>query len=101
MGADGLSVVARAVVQHNMTSCSRIYDNIKLDELAARLHLESRTAMKICMAMIMENRLDAVIDQVEQLLVFRNDTDPFKSWDRHISHVCLSVMRCSSLIRNL
>lgn len=70
--ADGTTVFERAIREHNLLSASKIYNNIKFDELAALLDVSSEKAEEIAVQMITENRMVGSIDQLEKLISFES-----------------------------
>jgi len=89
-GSDGLTVLDRAVIEHNLLSASKLYSNVTFDQLGALLDIEPDKAEKIAAKMIGEDRMKASIDQVENIIYFNDATDATK-WDTQIESVCLAV----------
>ncbi|KAL1836457.1 hypothetical protein VTJ49DRAFT_5132 [Mycothermus thermophilus] len=73
--ADGSTVLARAVVEHNLRAASRIYANIGLDELGKLLGLDGDKAEETTARMIEQGRLAGSIDQIERVVYFENSGD--------------------------
>lgn len=69
--ADGWSILDRAVVEHNILSTSKLYNNITLDELGALLGIPPHKAEKIAAKMISEGRMDGNIDQIASVVYFK------------------------------
>lgn len=61
---DGSTVLDRAVMQHNLLSASKFYNNIYITELSNLLDVKIEKAEKIAADMIGEGRLKGRIDQV-------------------------------------
>lgn len=59
-----LTVLDRAMIEHNVLSASRMYDNITLAGLGALVELSPEGAEEIARRMIMQGRLKGWIDQV-------------------------------------
>ncbi|OZJ04744.1 hypothetical protein BZG36_01791 [Bifiguratus adelaidae] len=71
--ADGVTTVLdRAVEEHNLLSCSKIYNNITFDELGALLGVSSDSAEQVASSMIAEGRMIGSIDQIDQLIFFES-----------------------------
>jgi len=87
---DGSTVLDRAVIEHNLLSASRIYNNITFDELGALLEIPSSRAEEIAARMMVENRLHGSIDQIATLIKFETE-GPMNVWDKHIEAACHSV----------
>jgi hypothetical protein len=94
VGGDGLTVLDRAVIEHNLAAASKLYNNIELGELgtllvrAQRMHsfasfpharlrspahftaqgISEQRAEKIAATMVVEGRLKATIDQARRRL---------------------------------
>lgn len=54
---DGSTVLARAVIEHNLAAASRLYTNIYLAELATLLGVPEGQAESIAARMVQEGRL--------------------------------------------
>ena len=68
---DGLTIMERGVVEHNMLSVANLYDTIYLAELANVLGVPVPKAEKICVTMIMDGSLQgSTLDQVDGLIEF-------------------------------
>ncbi|GAA5807287.1 hypothetical protein MFLAVUS_000644 [Mucor flavus] len=70
--ADNTTVFDRAIIEHNLLSASKIYNNIALDELAVLLNVSAEQAEQVAARMISENRMVGSIDQLEQLILFES-----------------------------
>jgi len=64
------TVLDRAVMEHNLLSCSKIYNNITFSGLGALLDLTPGAAETMARKMIEQKRLRASIDQVDRLIWF-------------------------------
>eukprot|EP00217_Crustomastix_stigmatica_P000312 CAMPEP_0183820046 /NCGR_PEP_ID=MMETSP0803_2-20130417/64444_1 /TAXON_ID=195967 /ORGANISM="Crustomastix stigmata, Strain CCMP3273" /LENGTH=383 /DNA_ID=CAMNT_0026064937 /DNA_START=1477 /DNA_END=2625 /DNA_ORIENTATION=- len=91
VGADGMTVLDRAVVEHNLLSASKLYNNVYLSELGALLGIDPGRAEKVAAKMICEERLKGTIDQVEGLVYFEGGEDEAQAFDERIRDVCQSV----------
>ncbi|KYO27124.1 COP9 signalosome complex subunit 4-like [Alligator mississippiensis] len=54
--ADGSSILDRAVIEHNLLSASKLYNNITFEELGALLEIPAAKAEKIASQMITEGQ---------------------------------------------
>mmetsp|Transcript_24911 Transcript_24911/g.63229 ORF Transcript_24911/g.63229 Transcript_24911/m.63229 type:complete len:406 (-) Transcript_24911:124-1341(-) len=90
---DGSTVLERAVIEHNMLAASKLYTNISFEQLGALLGIEATKAERMASAMLVEQRLQGSIDQVEQLIHFTSDSrsDALHAFDTQIEHICRSV----------
>ena len=68
---DGLTIMERGVVEHNMIAVSKLYETLYLTELAHILGVPVPKAEQICVTMIMDGSLPgSSMDQVDGLIVF-------------------------------
>lgn len=97
---DDESVVDRAVVEHNLLAASKLYCNIKFEELGALLRVSPQKAETTAARMINENRMKATIDQVAGFIQFSAATQAERilSWDKQIESVCGAVDSCVEAI---
>ncbi|KAL2175444.1 uncharacterized protein P884DRAFT_206177 [Thermothelomyces heterothallicus CBS 202.75] len=68
--SDGSTVLAKAVVEHNLLSASRLYTNIGFDELGLLLGLDGTKAEDTTARMIEQGRLAGSIDQIDRIIWF-------------------------------
>ncbi|KAI0838837.1 hypothetical protein F5Y06DRAFT_266660 [Hypoxylon sp. FL0890] len=68
--ADGTTVLARAVVEHNLLGVSRLYSNIGFDALGLLLGLDADKAEDTTAKMIEQGRLVGRIDQIDRIIWF-------------------------------
>ncbi|KAK4131692.1 hypothetical protein BT67DRAFT_444489 [Trichocladium antarcticum] len=68
--SDGSTVLAKAVVEHNLLSASRLYSNIGFDELGLLLGLGGSKAEDTTAKMIEQGRLSGSIDQIDRIIWF-------------------------------
>mmetsp|Transcript_20834 Transcript_20834/g.45151 ORF Transcript_20834/g.45151 Transcript_20834/m.45151 type:complete len:408 (-) Transcript_20834:180-1403(-) len=93
---DGLTIMERGVVEHNMIAVSQLYQSIYLQDLARILGVTVVRAESIAATMIVEGSLQGTLDQVEQLLILQGGGDndaPEDNWDRSITGFCLELNR--------
>eukprot|EP00944_MAST-04C_sp_MAST-4C-sp1_P006261 g6261.t1 len=114
--ADGSTVLEKAVTEHNMLSCAKLYNNIAFKELGDLLGIDEEKAEIIAANMICENRLNGTIDQIDGLLYFSKDNSEvstsitgqgkggrgknlaIQNWDSKISNICTSLHNCVETI---
>jgi COP9 signalosome complex subunit 4 len=70
------TVLDKAVLEHNLLSASKIYNNITFGGLGALLDLAPAAAETMARRMIEQGRLHASIDQVARLISFETSHDP-------------------------
>ncbi|KAH6628056.1 hypothetical protein F5144DRAFT_294192 [Chaetomium tenue] len=68
--SDGSTVLAKAVVEHNLLSASRLYSNIGFDELGLLLGLDGQKAEDTTARMVEQGRLVGSIDQIDRIIWF-------------------------------
>ena len=68
--ADGSTVLAKAVVEHNLLSASRLYNNIGVKELGVLLDLDAEKAEDYAATMLEQGRLAGRIDQIDGVIFF-------------------------------
>ncbi|KAK4660350.1 COP9/signalosome complex subunit Csn4 [Podospora pseudocomata] len=68
--SDGSTVLARAVVEHNLLSAGRLYTDIGFDELGLLLGLDGDKAEETTAKMIEQGRLTGSIDQIDRIIYF-------------------------------
>ena len=68
--ADGSTVLAKAVVEHNLLSTSRLYNNIGVKELGGLLDLDAEKAEQYAAQMLEQGRLTGRIDQIDGVIFF-------------------------------
>ncbi|XP_033644170.1 COP9 signalosome complex subunit 4-like [Asterias rubens] len=88
--ADGSSILDRAVIEHNLLSASKLYNNITFEELGALLEIPPAKAEKIASQMISEGRMNGSIDQIDSIVHFES-RETLPQWDKQIQNLCLQV----------
>ncbi|KAI1202361.1 hypothetical protein F5X97DRAFT_235947 [Nemania serpens] len=68
--SDGSTVLAKAVVEHNLLGASRLYSNIGFEALGVLLGLDAARAEDTTARMIEQGRLVGRIDQIEEVIWF-------------------------------
>ena len=58
------------MIEHNLLSASKLYNNIGFTELGALLEISPERAEKIASQMIAEGRMNGSIDQIEAVVHF-------------------------------
>lgn len=102
--SDGTTVLSHAVIEHNLLSASRIYENIGITELGELLELTPRAAEKFARGMIESKRLEGEIDQVSGIIEFTTPTKladegtETERWDRGIESLLVELEACATAI---
>ncbi|KAK1860905.1 hypothetical protein I4F81_003491 [Pyropia yezoensis] len=99
--ADGETVLARAVVEHNLAAAAALYVNIGFAELGELLGVSAARAEETAAKMIQEGRMKGVMDQVDGVLEFDTGADAKEAvlqWDAQIASVCAELDSCVEAI---
>ncbi|XP_015511024.1 COP9 signalosome complex subunit 4 [Neodiprion pinetum] len=86
----GSTILDRAVIEHNLLSASKLYNNITFEELGALLEIPPTNAEKIASQMITESRMNGYIDQIDSIVHFEN-REILPTWDKQIQSLCYQV----------
>ena len=113
--ADGSTVLAKAVVEHNLLSASRLYNNIGVKELGVLLDLDAEKAEQYAATMLEQGRLTGRIDQIDGVIFFDGiegsgeKTDAGKAkkivgqdlrkWDAKVQGIAEEVERVTSMLQ--
>eukprot|EP01035_Chromulina_nebulosa_P018507 gene18507-24224_t len=101
MTSEGFTIPEKAVIEHNLIAISKIYENIRFDQLAVLLGMNESKAEKVSAKMIIEERLKAVIDQSENLLIFEDGNEQLHRWDNDIKTICNEIIKQSNHITTI
>jgi len=87
---NGLTVLQNAVIGHNMFAASKMYNNIRFDELGRLLQITAKQAEDMASTMIEQRRLNGSIDQVEGIIEFSEEESAgvLSTWDSQIQDTC-------------
>lgn len=96
---DGLTIMERGVVEHNMQAISAIYQSIYIGEMAMKLGVSNEKAEKIAASMITEGSLLGSIDQVSGLVEFSTDDNPETSWNKAIGSFCMELNEIAGMVQ--
>ncbi|KAK2988739.1 hypothetical protein RJ640_021004 [Escallonia rubra] len=88
---DNVTVLDRAMIEHNLLSASKLYTNISFEELGTLLGIAPNKAEKIASRMIYEDRMRGSIDQVEAVIHFEDDSEELQQWDQQIVGLCQAL----------
>ncbi|KAI9868984.1 MAG: hypothetical protein M1813_002807 [Trichoglossum hirsutum] len=114
--ADGSTVLAKAVVEHNLLGTSRLYNNIGIEELGVLLGLPSEKAEECAARMIEQGRLVGRIDQIDKLIFFDGGEGTgektssgqadrvvgreIRKWDSNVQGLAEEVEKVTTLLQN-
>lgn len=96
---DGSTILERAVIEHNLLSASKLYNNVTFEELGALLEISPCKAEKIASQMITEGRMNGFIDQILAIVHFET-RDVLPTWDKQIESLCYHVNQVVDLMSN-
>ena len=101
--ADGLTIVERGVLEHNMVAVSHLYTSIYLEKLGELLGvIDGEKAEKVAAKMITDGSLRGSIDEMEGLLYFQpaaKDESSLLRWDETITSFCGQLNKVTDAVR--
>jgi len=113
--ADGSTVLAKAVIEHNLLGASRLYNNIGVNELGMLLGLDAAKSEEYAARMLEQGRLAGSINQINGVIFFgAQDTTgdnaiatqahpaanmAGRRWDSNVQGLTEDVERVSSLLQ--
>lgn len=113
--ADGSTVLAKAVVEHNLLSASRLYSNIGIKELGLLLDLDPEKAEEYCARMLEQGRVMGRIDQIDGIIFFDGSEGSgentnsgqggkvvgrdLRKWDAKVQGIAEEVERVASMLQ--
>jgi len=89
--AEGLTVLQKAMIEHNLFAAAKMYNNITFQELGFFLHVEPEKAERIARDMILEDRIAGSIDQIDGMIYFEQGSEAVRQWDADIAGACMAV----------
>ena len=115
--SDGSTVLRKAVIEHNLLSTSRLYNNIGINELGLLLDLDAERSEEYAAGMMEQGRLTGRIDQIDGMLFFDRGEDSGKGtsggqtgnvvsrelrkWDSKVQGIAEEVERVASTLQTL
>lgn len=100
--ADGSTVLAKAVTEHNLLGASRLYNNIGVVELGTLLSLSATKAEEYAARMLEQKRLAGRIDQIDGIIFFGGQEGTGeRGIGNSYSTGILNVMRWASNVQGL
>lgn len=70
LNSTGFTILERAIIEHNIMSASKLYNNVRFTELGGLLEISPERAERITSQMITENRMSGCIDQTINIVYF-------------------------------
>ncbi|MCJ1479274.1 hypothetical protein MMC13_007959 [Lambiella insularis] len=113
--ADGSTVLAKAVIEHNLLGASRLYTNISVVELGTLLNLNAGKAEDYAARMLEQKRLAGRIDQIDGIIFFggldgagEREADyssgkgslNVRRWDSNVQRLAEDVERVSTFLQS-
>ncbi|RNA16763.1 COP9 signalosome complex subunit 4 [Brachionus plicatilis] len=87
---DGSTLLDRAVIEHNLLAASKLYNNIRFDELGNLFGISAQKAEKIASQMISEERMNGSIDQIGSIVHF-GVPQCLPTWNKQMQNLCTQV----------
>lgn len=109
--ADGLTIVERGVLEHNMVAVSHLYTSIYFEQLAQLLGVvDADKGEKVAAKMISDGSLNGEIDEVEGILRFfhkagaaagnsEGEQSNLVGWDETITQFCTQLNKVTDAVR--
>lgn len=108
--ADGSTVLARAVTEHNLVGASKVYEDIGFDDLGVLLGRPAEESEEYAARMIEQGRLNGWIDQLDGLIYFLGNDhdekatsihseDTLRLWDHDVLGLNQGVEKLTSLLK--
>jgi COP9 signalosome complex subunit 4 len=109
---DGLTVLAKAVIEHNLLGASKLYDNIGVADLGLLLGLDGSKAEEYAARMMEQGRLVGRIDQIDEFIYFDGDdkhnshgkavnpaySRELRKWDENVQRLAEQVERVAAMV---
>uniref|UniRef100_A0A183BMV1 PCI domain-containing protein n=1 Tax=Globodera pallida TaxID=36090 RepID=A0A183BMV1_GLOPA len=83
---EGVSILQRSVLEHNILAASRLYANISFEGLGQLLDVPAAKAEKVATQMISSGKVRGAIDQLEQTVSFEDSSN--SGTDSQIASIC-------------
>ena len=113
--ADGSTILSKAIVEHNLLSASRLYNNIGVNELGVLLGLDPEKAEEYASRMLQQGRLTGRIDQIDGVIFFDGGDESgerttagqvpkkaggnLRKWDAKVQGIAEEVERVASMLQ--
>lgn len=100
--SDGLTIMERALIEHNMVAIGQLYSTIYISALGQLLGVSSDRGEKIASKMILDGSLIGSIDQVDGILTFGElERSELVAWDEAITSFCTQLNGVTDAVRQL
>jgi COP9 signalosome complex subunit 4 len=103
--ADGLTIVERGVLEHNMVAVGQLYSSIYFAQLGELLGVvDAVKAERVAAKMMSDGSLSGSIDEVEGILHFASPRERRGStllrWDETITSFCVQLNKVTDAVRS-
>ncbi len=98
---EDITVLQKATIEHNMRCIAKLYKNICIKDLSILLSISMDSAEDMARNMVLEKRLDAVIDQIDNEITFNHKENTLISWDTQIKQALLELNKTVEMIQEL
>lgn len=111
--SDGSTVLAKAVIEHNLLGASRLYSNMGIAELGMLLGLGADKTEEVASRMLEQSRLLGRIDQIDGVIYFdgqegsaqklaaqRIGSRNLRKWDSNVQGLAENVESVASLLQS-
>jgi len=95
---DGLTIVQRAIVEHNIVAMSELYSSVFFSHLERFIDISPKHAEEIIAEMITNGRVYGSIDQIDCILYFQKNQSGLIEWDETIVGFC---SRLNDIVNNI
>ena len=85
---DGYTVLEKALIEHNILMISKIYMNIRFEEIGKFLGITADQAEDIIASMVEQGRIQAVLDQGNELVEFEEEGRQQATFNDQIREAC-------------
>lgn len=100
--SDGLTIMERALIEHNMVAAGQLYSTIHFAALGQLLGVSAERAEKIASKMILDRSLIGSIDQVDGILTFGElHRSELVAWDEAIVSFCTQLNGVTDAVRQM
>ena len=90
-GVDGYTVLEKALIEHNIVVIGQLYMNITFKELGNFLGIRPAAAEEFVAKMVAEKRIEAVLDQQDELVEFEEESKQLPTYNAQINTACDEV----------
>ena len=88
---DGYTVLEKSLIEHNILVISRIYMNIRFEEIGKFLGINAEQAEDIIATMVEQGRIQAVLDQGNELVEFEEEGRQQSTFNDQIREACEQI----------